>query len=265
MLKLNIDKRGVAQITLNRPEIHNAFNAELIQGLTDTLDRLIDADRPVRVLVLSGSGASFSAGADLSWMRSMSDASEMDNRSDASRLAAMFRTLDQLPIPTIARVNGSAFGGGVGLIACCDIAIADDRARFGLTEVRLGLIPATIAPFVIRRIGTSAARRLLLTGERFDSTTAQRIGLVSDSVLADQLDTTVEQIITALLAGGPQAIDQCKQLIRRITEFDGEPRKLDSMTAEWIARLRVSEEGQHGLRAFLNKRKPDWIDTAREN
>ena len=265
MLNLTIDPRGIAHIKLNRPHVHNAFNAELIERLTDTLDRLIDSDQQVRVLVLSGAGRSFSAGADLGWMRSMSEASEMDNRDDASRLAAMFRTLDQLPIPTIARVNGSAFGGGVGLIACCDIAIADDQAKFGLTEVRLGLIPATIAPFVLRRIGISAARRLLLTGERFDSATAQQIGLISETVCTDQLDAAVEQVINALLAGGPQAIDQCKQLIRRINEFDGESRQLDSMTAEWIARLRVSEEGQHGLHAFLDKRKPDWIQTPPEH
>ena len=258
MLNLDIDSRGIARLTIDRPEVHNAFNAELIEALTEALDSLIDADTPVRVLVLSGIGQSFSAGADLGWMQAMSDASELDNRADARRLAKLFRTLDELPIPTVARVNGSAFGGGVGLIACCDIAIAAEQAKFGLTEVRLGLIPATIAPFVIARIGSAAARRLMLTGERFDSHRAQQIGLISESVAAETLDDCVDRIIQFLLAGGPQAIDQCKQLIRRIDEFDGDRRQLDSVTAEWIARLRVSEEGQEGLRAFLNKHKPSW-------
>lgn len=259
MLNLDIDSHGIARLTINRPEVHNAFNAELIENLTEALDRLIDADTPVRVLVLSGEGPSFSAGADLGWMQAMSDASELENRADAKRMARLFRTLNELPIPTIARINGSAFGGGVGLVACCDIAIAAEQAQFGLTEVRLGLIPATIAPFVIARIGSANARRLMLTGERFDSRTAQAIGLVSESVPVEALDGCVERVIQFLLAGGPQAIDQCKQLIRRIEAFEGDRRLLDATTAEWIARLRVSEEGQEGLNAFLNKRKPNWM------
>ncbi|MEM1080844.1 MAG: enoyl-CoA hydratase-related protein [Pseudomonadota bacterium] len=262
MLKLDIHTDGIARLTLERPALHNAFNAELIIALTEAFDRLIDAETTVRVLVITGQGRSFSAGADLGWMQSMSHASELDNRADAKRLAAMFRSLDQLPIPTIARVNGSAFGGGVGLIACCDMAVASSQALFGLTEVRLGLIPATIAPFVINRIGISASRRLLLTGEKFTAQQARRYGLISECVEADQLDQVVDTLIQSLLAGGPQAIDQCKQLIRRIHHFDGSQRELDAMTAEWIARLRVSDEGQHGLRSFLNKQQPKWMTEA---
>ena len=183
-----------------------------------------------------------------------------DNRADSERLAAMFRKLDELPCPTIARVNGAAFGGGVGLVSCCDIAIAADSARFGLTEVRLGLIPATIAPFVIARIGAANARRYMLTGERFDAERAQSIGLVSEICGLDELSERVEAVTDALLAGGPQAVAECKQLIGRVRSFDGPGRELDAITAEWIARLRVGREGQQGLRAFLEKRSPDWVD-----
>ncbi len=260
MLTLEIDQRGVATLMLNRPERHNAFNAELIAQLTSALEQLVNTDQTVRALIVTGAGRSFSAGADLHWMQSMCTASEMDNRADATRLAGLFRSLDELPIPTIGKVNGAAYGGGIGLISCCDIAVAKRTARFALTEVRLGLIPATIAPFVIERIGMTAARRLFLTAESIDAQQAQALGLISEAVDDEQLDDHVESILADLLAAGPQAIDQCKQLIRRIRNFDGNPRQLDAMTADWIARLRVSEEGQHGLNAFLNKQAPDWIN-----
>ncbi|NKI33744.1 enoyl-CoA hydratase/isomerase family protein [Wenzhouxiangella sp. XN79A] len=250
------DRRGVVRLALDRPEVHNAFNAGLIDRLTERFAEL--ADKPPRALVLTGSGRSFSAGADLGWMRSMADADEAANRADAQRLAAMFRALDTLPCPVIARVQGHAFGGGVGLVACCDMAVAATSARFGLTEVRLGLVPATIAPFVIARIGTTHARRWFLTGERFDAAEARRIGLV-DSVVADaSLDAAIDARLDALLACGPNAVAECKALIRRVDEFDGGTHELDAITAEWIARLRISEEGQAGLRAFLDKRTPDW-------
>ena len=256
LLNLTIDKRGVATLTLNRPEVHNAFNAELIGELSTAFDQI--ADGQARVLVLTGAGHSFSAGADLNWMRSMADGSESENQADARRLAAMLRKLDQLPCPTIARVNGHAFGGGVGLIACCDLAIASEKARFGLTEVRLGLAPATIAPFVVQKIGVKQARRFMLTGEQMDCSTAVRIGLVTDQVPPDQIDSHLHDMIDLLLEGGPRAQAHVKQLIRLVTSHAGDTDALDRQTSEMIAALRVSREGQEGLNAFLEKRRPDW-------
>ncbi len=256
MLITEFDNRNIATLTLNRPDVHNAFNAELIGELTRAFDEL--AASPPRVLVLTGGGKSFSAGADLAWKRAMAEADEAANRADSERLASMFRKLDELPCPTIARINGPAFGGGVGLISCCDIAIAVDTAKLGLTEVRLGLIPATIAPFVIARIGANNARRYMLTGERFDAARAHTIGLVSEVCSLDDLDDRVETVAGALLASGPEAVVECKQLIRRVISFDGPTGELDAITAEWIARLRVGDEGQEGLRAFLEKRSPSW-------
>jgi len=258
MLDIETNKLGVTALTLNRPEVHNAFNAELIARLSEVFDEL--AESPPRVLVLTGAGKSFSAGADLGWMRGMAEADEAGNRGDALRLGAMFRKLDELPCPTVARVNGPAFGGGVGLIACCDIAIAAERATFGLTEVRLGLIPATIAPFVIARIGAANARRYMLTGERFDASHAQRIGLVHECCEREELDAHYRRLIDSLRAGGPKAVTECKRLIRDIGRSRAAPEDLDRTTAEWIARLRVGDEGQEGLRAFLEKRKPEWMD-----
>jgi len=258
-LDSRIDSRNVATLTLDRPDVHNAFNAALIAELAQAFDEL--AASPPRALVLTGAGKSFSAGADLGWMRGMAEAGEAENRADSERLAAMFRKLDELPCPTVAKVNGAAFGGGVGLVSCCDIAVAADTAKFGLTEVRLGLIPATIAPFVIARIGASNARRYMLTGERFDAAEANRIGLVHETCPAESLDGRVETVTDALLAGGPEAVSECKQLIRRVRDFDGPAGELDAITAEWIARLRVGDEGQEGLHAFLEKRSPSWADS----
>jgi methylglutaconyl-CoA hydratase len=257
LLKLEKDERGVVTLTLNRPEVHNAFNAELIKELSETFDRLADEDR-TRVLILTGEGTSFSAGADLNWMRAMAEGSEADNRADARALAAMLRKLDQLPCPTLARVNGAAFGGGVGLIACCDMAVATTDAKFGLTEVRLGLAPATIAPFVINKIGPGAARRFMLTGERFDASAALTIGLLDALVDGENLDTEVERWSDRLLAGGQTAQGHIKALIRLVEGHEGAPDELDRKTSELIAALRVSREGQEGLSAFLEKRKPGW-------
>ncbi len=257
-LKREIDNRNIATLTLNRPDVHNAFNAELVSELSRAFDEL--ATQPPRVLVLTGAGKSFSAGADLGWMKSMAEASEASNQADSRRLASMFRKLDELPCPTLARINGAAFGGGVGLISCCDIAIAADHAKFGLTEIRLGLIPATIAPFVIARIGTTHARRYMLTGEHFDAVIAQRIGLIQEHCENDQLDAHVRRIVEALTSGGPEAVRECKQLIRRISSMASQPGETDAVTSRWIARLRVGEEGQEGLRAFLEKRRPSWSD-----
>ncbi len=256
ILTLTTDDRGVATLKLNRPEVHNAFNAELIAELTDAFDQVSEQ---ARVLVLTGQGHSFSAGADLNWMRAMAEASESENHKDAERLANMLRKLDQLPCPTIARINGHAFGGGVGLIACCDLAVAMESAKFGLTEVRLGLAPATIAPFVVPKIGVKHARRFMLTGERMNVDTAIRIGLVSAAMPAAHLDGHVNDLVDLLLAGGPHAQAHVKELIRTITVHAGDPTELDRRTSEMIATLRVSREGQEGLNAFLEKRKPSWI------
>jgi len=257
LLNLDIDDRGVATVTLSRPEVHNAFNAELVAELSAAFDRTVNEN--ARVMVLTGEGTSFSAGADLNWMRSMAEGSESENRDDARRLAAMLRKLDQLPCPTVARVNGHAFGGGVGLIACCDLAVALETAKFGLTEVRLGLAPATIAPFVIPRIGINNARHYMLTGERIDSERAVRIGLVSDIVPTGQLDGHVADLADLLLAGGPHAQAHCKELIHTIASAGHDEAETDRRTSELIAALRVSREGQEGLNAFLEKRKPSWV------
>ncbi len=257
LLTLTTDPRGVATLTLNRPAVHNAFNAELIAELSAAFDRI--ARDGTRVLILTGAGHSFSAGADLNWMRSMADGSEAENQADARRLAAMLRKLDQLPCPTIARVNGHAFGGGVGLIACCDLAVASERARFGLTEVRLGLAPATIAPFVVQKIGVKHARRFMLTGEQLDTSTAVRIGLITDQVPPDQIDSHLFDMIELLLKGGPRAQAHVKDLIRLVTSHAGDSDALDRQTSEMIAALRVSREGQEGLNAFLDKRSPAWV------
>lgn len=257
ILTSSADQRGVVTLTLNRPAVHNAFNAELVAALSEAFDRI--ADQGARALILSGEGHSFSAGADLNWMRDMASASESENREDARRLAAMLRRLDQLPCPTIARVNGHAFGGGVGLIACCDLAVALEHARFGLTEVRLGLIPATISPFVVPRIGINHARRYMLTGERMDAATARHIGLITDIVPPGQLDGHISDLVDLLLAGGPKAQARVKSLIRLVASSQADAEELDRRTSETIAALRVSREGQEGLSAFLDKRQPDWI------
>lgn len=255
-LTQDIDERGVASLQLNRPAVHNAFNAELVSALQQAFEWVVRED--ARILIMSGAGDSFSAGADLNWMRAMAAASESENRADARRLAAMLRQLDQLPCPSIARVNGHAFGGGVGLIACCDLAVAVESARFGLTEVRLGLVPATIAPFVVPRIGINHARRYMLTGERMDAKTARQIGLITDIVPHAQLDGHIDDLINVLLAGGPKAQARVKSLIRLVSASQDDSEALDRLTSETIAALRVSREGQEGLSAFLEKRPPAW-------
>lgn len=246
----------VIRLRLHRPDLHNAFDPDLIGSLTAALVALGE-DRSVRVVVLEGAGASFSAGADLHWMRGMAAASEGENRRDAFALARLMRTLDELPHPTIARVHGAAFGGGVGLIACCDIAIGVPEARFGLTESRLGLLPAVISPYVIAAIGARQARRWFATAELFDAAEAQRIGLLHAVAPAEALDAAIDRQIALLLRAGPVAAGQAKALVRRVAgEIDRD--RLDHDNAHLIARLRVSPEGQEGLAAFLDKRTPLW-------
>jgi methylglutaconyl-CoA hydratase len=245
-------------LTMHRPDVFNAFDATMIGELTAAL-RAAEKNESVRIVVITGSGSCFSAGADLNWMRGQVKASLEENEADALQLAKLMRSLNYLSKPTIARINGAAFGGGLGLIAACDIGIAVDNARFGLTEARLGLAPAVISPYVIRAIGEQYARRYFLSGERFDTKAAVDISLVQQSVPPDQLDEAVEEMIKQLLLSGPLAVAHCKQLVFEVAGHDAESqKKMDKVTARLIARLRVSTEGQEGLAAFLEKRKPDW-------
>jgi methylglutaconyl-CoA hydratase len=254
---LSLQRDGaVARLRLERPALHNACDAGLIAGLTVALDALA-GDDAIRVVVLEATGASFSAGADLHWMRGMATAGEAENREDALALAHLMRTLDTLPKPTIARVHGAAFGGGVGLVACCDIAIGAVEAKFGLTESKLGLLPAVISPYVISAIGARQARRWFATAEIFDAAEALRIGLLHQVVAADALDASVDRQIALLLKAGPIAAASAKTLVRRVAA-GGDAAAVDAANADLIARLRVSAEGQEGLAAFLDKRKAAW-------
>lgn len=247
---------GVATVTMNRPDVHNAFDDALIAEMTATLASL-DADAGVRVVVLAAAGRSFSAGADLQWMKRMAQYSDDENLRDARGLAGLMRTLDRMSKPTIARVQGAAFGGGVGLVACCDMAIAAREAVFCLSEVRLGLIPAVISPYVVQAIGARAARRYFLTAERFDAPEALRLGLVNGVVDATELDAAVASLVKPLLAGGPVAIAAAKALIAAVDNRPIEADVIDD-TAHRIARQRAGDEGREGVAAFLEKRPPGW-------
>jgi len=245
----------IARLILNRPDVRNAFDDELIGRLSDAA-RDIAATRSARVVVLQGAGNVFCAGADLNWMSRMVAYSREQNVIDASRLALMYQVLDTLPMPVIARVQGAALGGGAGLAAIADIVVAADDAVFGFTEVKLGILPAVISPYVLRKIGTSAARELFLTGVRFSAGRAREIGLVHHVVPADGLDDRVYTLARELLTSGPNAMAVAKNLVRHVA---GElPDDVIGLTSETIARQRVSEEGQEGMRAFLEKRKPSW-------
>ena len=259
MSRVVVSQQGrVVEVRLDRAEVHNAFDEALIAELTAAL-REVDARDDIRAVVLTGSGATFSAGADLNWMRGMAAASEADNRADSERLAALMRTLNFLSKPTVARVNGSAYGGGVGLVACCDIAIGVDSAKFCLSEVKLGLVPAVISPYVVAAIGARQARRLFLSAEVFDAGEAARIGLLHQCVPAAELDAAVERQLHWLAKGGPQAQHEDKRLALRMAGMGADSQaSIDADNAALIARLRVSPEGQDGLGAFLDKRAPRW-------
>jgi methylglutaconyl-CoA hydratase len=249
-------ENGVAIVTLNRADVHNAFNDAVIADMTDALRRLGEDDK-VRAVVLRAEGKSFSAGADLGWMQRMAGYGHAENLRDAGALAELMRVLNFLPKPTVARVQGAAFGGGVGLVACCDIAIASDAAAFSLSEVRLGLIPAVISPYVVAAIGERAARRYFLTAERFDAAEALRLGLVHQVVPADQLDAAVDDILARLSEGGPAAQRAAKNLIFAVAHRPVDAGLIHD-TAERIATIRASSEGREGLAGFLEKRKPAW-------
>ncbi len=245
----------IAWLTLARPEKHNAFDDQLIADLTAAFSQL-DRDESIRAIILCAEGKSFSAGADANWMRRMAGYSEAENLADAQALAGLMETIDRLSKPVVARVQGPAIGGGVGLVACSDIVIAVDSAFFQLSEVRLGLTPATISPYVVRAIGGRAARRYFLTAERIDAPTAQDLGLVHEVVAADALDSAVAGIIAHLRKGGRQAQATSKHLVELVRETD--PSIVRTATAEQIASVRVGAEAQEGLAAFLEKRKPAW-------
>jgi methylglutaconyl-CoA hydratase len=245
----------LATVTMNRPDSHNALNADLIEALTRCFEELAE-DQETRVVVLSGEGRSFCAGADIGYMRETVGLSYEENLEDARRLAMMFWTIDECPKPVVAKVLGAAMGGGAGLLAVADVVVADSEARFAFSEVRLGIGPVTIAPFVVRKIGTSHARSLFLTGERFDAERAREIGLVHRIVSRDGLDEAVEEKVGELLEGGPVAQATIKGLLRRLETT--EPMEAPGLTARVISELRTGEEGQEGLAAFLEKREPGW-------
>ncbi|MBC5764952.1 enoyl-CoA hydratase/isomerase family protein [Ramlibacter albus] len=255
---LRTSKSGAAAtVTLDRPEVRNAFNDDLIAQLTAAFRELGD-DPAVRCIVLAASGTAFCAGADLNWMKRMADYTREENLADAGRLAEMLRTIYECPKPTIARVQGDAYAGGMGLVAACDIAVAVDTANFCLSEVKLGLIPATISPYVIRAMGARAAHRYFLTAERFDAAEALRIGYVHEVAAAEALDAKVAELTAALCSAGPEAMKACKRLVQDVAE-QAITDELVSRTVEGIADIRASAEGREGVQAFLGKRKPGWL------
>jgi methylglutaconyl-CoA hydratase len=250
---------SIATVTLDRPAVHNAFDAELIASLTAAF-RDLGAREDLRAVVLRGAGPSFCAGADVNWMRASLGWSRGENLADATRLAALFAAINDCPLPVIARVQGAALGGGVGLVACCDLVIAAEGTRFGFTEVRLGIAPATIAPYVIAKIGPSQARALFVTGERFDAARALTIGLVHVVVPPEQLDAALEETLRQIRANGPQAMRAAKALARHVGSMPHD--EATSYTIAKIADLRVGDEAQEGLRAFLEKRRAAWVEEA---
>jgi methylglutaconyl-CoA hydratase len=251
-----IDRRdSVLHLTLNRPDVRNAFDEEVIAALTSAVTAAAN-DPEIRAIVLAGSGTVFCAGADLGWMAKAIAYTQRDNLSDAEDLARMLERIDTVPFPVIGRIQGAALGGGVGLAAVCDIVIAADDAVFALSEVKLGILPAVVAPYVVRKIGVSAARELFLTGVRFSAERARAIGLVHEIVPASELDAAVERRIQDVRSSGPRAVAVAKALIRAIA--GASPEDVLGLTTNTIAAQRVSDEGQEGMRAFLQKRKPGW-------
>jgi methylglutaconyl-CoA hydratase len=246
----------VAAVYLNRPEVRNAFNDGVIAELTAAFQQL-GADPALRAIVLGGHGKAFCAGADLNWMRAMADYSWEQNRADAARLAEMLWTIWSCPLPVVGRVHGDCYAGGVGLAAVCDVLVAADGVQFCLSEARLGLLPATIGPYVVRALGEQASRRYFTTAERFSAGEAQRLGFVHECVAADALDAKVNEIVATLVANGPAAVRACKQLVKDMVH-----RPIDAAlradTAQRIADIRASAEGKEGVQSFLNKRAPAW-------
>lgn len=249
-------KDKVAWVMLNRPEIHNAFNETMIGELLELYQKIGNMPE-VRVVVITGEGKSFCAGADLNWMGGVIKYSYEQNLNESLQLAELFYTMYSLPRPTIAMVNGAAIGGGAGMVAVNDFVIASDQAKFSFSEVKLGLVPACISPYVIRRVGENRSRELFLSGERMDAHKALQFGFVNQVVAPEQLEAAVNKLIEQLLSSGPNALAICKDLLEKVPQMTLEEAK--KYTAEAIARLRVSAEGQEGMQAFFEKRKPKWI------
>ncbi len=256
-LDMNAGAVGVARITLNRPEVRNAFNDEVIAELTQAFLEL-GARNDVRAIVLGAEGAAFCAGADLNWMRRMADYQREENIADAAKMAEMLQVIHACPKPTIARIQGDVFAGGLGLVAACDMAVSVDTATYCLSEVKLGLIPATISPYVIRAMGARASHRYFLTAERFTAAEAHRIGLVHEVVTADALDAKVAELTHALVNASPNAMRSCKGLLHFVAGRDIDA-SLIAATVEDIADIRASDEGREGVQSFLQKRKPSWL------
>lgn len=255
--RIDIDSRGVATLTMTRGDMHNAFDDAMIADLTGKLKQL-ESNDAVRIVVLAAEGKSFSAGADLNWMKRMAGYSYEENFEDAMGLGGLLETLNFLKKPTIAKVQGAAFGGGVGLVAACDMAVGSEYASFCLSEVKLGLIPAVISPYVVNAMGQRASRRYMLTAERFKADEALRFGLLHEVVGADELDDAVEKMIDALMGNGPASVAACKDLIFAVYNRPVDESVIKD-TAERIAKQRASDEGKEGLGAFLEKRKPAWV------
>ena len=254
-LEVTVENR-VAKVFLNRPEVRNAFNDGVITELAETFTRL-GQDPGVRVIVLGGHGKAFCAGADLNWMKSMAGYGWEDNRADATRLAEMLWAIYSCPLPVVGRLHGDCYAGGMGLAACCDVLVAAEGMHFCLREARLGLLPATISPYVMRAMGEQAARRYFITAERFSAAQARDMGFVHELVAPDALDAKVDEIVALLVANGPAAVKACKRLVQ---DFVGREITLDLRveTARRIADIRASDEGREGVQAFLNKREPAW-------
>jgi methylglutaconyl-CoA hydratase len=254
---LKVDKKGgVARVTLDRPDVRNAFDDALIAAVTKAL-RALDADDAVRAVVLAGNGPAFCAGGDLNWMKRMSGYTDEQNLADARGLASMLRTLDHMAKPTLARVHGPAYAGGVGLVAACDIAVGVPEAKFCLSEAKIGLSPATISPYVVRAMGERMARRYFLSAEVFDGIEAHRIGLLSHVSASEKLDAEIDEILENLLQGGPDALARIKDLIRRVSSGPIDDDMIED-TAKRIAEIRATPEGKEGVASFLEKRKPGW-------
>jgi methylglutaconyl-CoA hydratase len=257
MATLKIEMGAVASVTLNRPDVRNAFNDEVIAELTQAFTQLGQA-KDVRAIVLAAEGSAFCAGADLNWMRRMADYTHAENLADAAQLADMLRVIYTCPKPTLAKIQGDVYAGGMGLVAACDMAVSVDTANYCLSEVKLGLYPATISPYVIRAMGARAAHRYFLTAERFDAPQAHRIGFVHEVVSPDQLDVKVNELTRALMSASPNAVRECKTLLHDVAGRDIDA-ALIAQTVEGIAGIRASLEGKEGVQSFLQKRKPTWL------
>lgn len=257
-IKVNTDKKGVTTLTMARAEVHNAFNSEMIAEMTSAFDAL-DKNPDTSIIVLQSEGESFSAGADINWMKSMVLATQAENQEDSLKLAALMRSINFCSKAVIAKVQGLALGGGVGLIACCDIVIANEQAKFGLTEAKLGLVPAVISPYVVDAISARHSRRYFQTAEIFTAQKGYEMGLISETCPLEQLDEIVEKQIKFLLSTGPNAKLISKKLVQSVVSRTiPQQKKLDQYTTQVIASVRVSPEGQHGLKSFLDKKKPKW-------